>query len=275
MASTMVEARGRDSSAAVVVEGTPRAVSWGAVIGGAFVIAGLSLILLALGAGFGLSSISPWPGAGASLTTFTVEMAVWLIVVQWLSSAFGGYVAGRLGANVAGIHLDEAYFRDTAHGLLAWAVAAVASAALLASATTALLGGSTAARSSSDKPAGPQAYYADELYRPGKPEIPPVNADLRAEAGRILATDIAAGKVPDTDKAYLAGSVSTHTGISAEDARRRVDATIDQARQAAEATRKAAARLALFAGFSMLIGAFIAGVAAKIGGHHRDRLAVL
>jgi hypothetical protein len=273
MASTIVEARGRDASVAAVVEGTVRAVSWGAVIGGAFVIAGLSLILLALGAGFGLSTVSPWPGAGASLTTFTVTMAVWLVIVQWLSSALGGYVAGRLGAAVARIHVDEAYFRDTAHGLLAWAVAAVVSAGLLASAVTALLGGSAAAQNASDKSAGPAAYFADELYRTAKPE--PVSADVRAEAGRILATDIAAGKVPDTDRAYLAQSVSVRTGTSPEDARRRVDATIDQARQAADATRKATARLALFAGFSMLIGAFIAAVAAKIGGHHRDRLAAL
>jgi hypothetical protein len=275
MASTIVEARGRDAAVAAMVEGAPRTVAWGAVIGGAFVIAALSLILLALGAGFGLSSVSPWPGVGASLTTFTVGMAVWLIIVQWLSSALGGYVAGRLGAAVTGIHADEAYFRDTAHGLLAWAVAAVVSAALLASAATALLGGGAAAQGASDKSAGPTAYYADELYRTGKPDAAPVNADLRAEAGRILATDIAAGKVPDADKAYLAGSVAARTGISAEDARRRVDATVDQARHAADATRKAAMRLALFAGFSMLIGAFIAGVAAKIGGHHRDRLAAL
>ena len=39
-------------------------VSWGAVIGGAFVAAALYLILLALGAGFGLSVVSPWSNVG-------------------------------------------------------------------------------------------------------------------------------------------------------------------------------------------------------------------
>ena len=35
-------------------------VSWGAVMGGAFVAAAFYMILLALGAGFGLSAVSPW-----------------------------------------------------------------------------------------------------------------------------------------------------------------------------------------------------------------------
>ena len=41
-------------------------VSWGAVIGGAFVAAAFYLILLALGAGLGLSAVSPWSSVGAS-----------------------------------------------------------------------------------------------------------------------------------------------------------------------------------------------------------------
>ena len=35
-------------------------VSWGAIIGGAFVAASAALILTVLGVGLGLSSISPW-----------------------------------------------------------------------------------------------------------------------------------------------------------------------------------------------------------------------
>ena len=40
-------------------------ISWPAVIGGAFVSAALSLILLTLGTGLGLSSVSPWSNLGA------------------------------------------------------------------------------------------------------------------------------------------------------------------------------------------------------------------
>ena len=274
MSSTVVEARGRDSSVAAVVERPSPAISWGAVIGGAFVIAALGLILLALGAGFGLSSVSPWPGAGASMTSFTVLMAVWLIVVQWLSSGVGGYVAGRLGAADDRIHADEAYFRDTAHGILAWAVAIVVSAGLLASAAGALLGG-TALNATTGKATDPNAYIADTLYRPAKPDAAPVGADVRGEASRILSADIAAKQVPDADKSYLAQSVEARTGVSTDEAKKRVDTAIADARQAADNARKAAMRSALFIGFSLLIGGFIAGIAAKIGGYHRDYLATL
>ena len=44
-------------------------VSWAAVIAGAFVTAALSLILLALGAGFGFSSVSLWSNVGESAST--------------------------------------------------------------------------------------------------------------------------------------------------------------------------------------------------------------
>src|SRR5581483_6785279 len=125
----------------VVIEPTQPTVSWGAVIGGAFIIAATSIILLALGAGFGLSAVSPWPQQGASVTTFAIGTAVWPIVVQWLSAALGAYVAGRLGARWVGVTLHEAYFRDTAHGVLAWAVAAVFTIAFLASAIGAVAGG--------------------------------------------------------------------------------------------------------------------------------------
>jgi uncharacterized membrane-anchored protein YitT (DUF2179 family) len=64
------------------LESSTPAISWAAVIGGAFAAAALSLILLALGSGFGLASVSPWPYSGASVTTFTVMTAIWLIIVH-------------------------------------------------------------------------------------------------------------------------------------------------------------------------------------------------
>ena len=79
-----------------VIETRMPAASWGAIMGGAFVIASTALILLALGAGFGLASVSPWPNAGVTAAKFATMAAIWLIVVQWLSSGVGGYVAGRL-----------------------------------------------------------------------------------------------------------------------------------------------------------------------------------
>src|SRR5271163_2079918 len=117
------------------------AISWAAIIGGAFAAAALSLILLALGSGFGLASVSPWPNSGASVTTFTVMAAIWLIIVQWVSAALGGYLTGRLRTKWVSVHTHEVFFRDTANGFLAWAVAAVIGAAVLASAVSSLVNG--------------------------------------------------------------------------------------------------------------------------------------
>jgi hypothetical protein len=93
-------------------------VSWAAVIAGAFVAAALSLILLALGTGLGLSSVSPWSNLGASASTIGRVAIIWLIIIQIVGSAMGGYLAGRLRTKWATIHTDEVYFRDTAHGFL-------------------------------------------------------------------------------------------------------------------------------------------------------------
>src|SRR6202166_338974 len=115
-------------------------VSWPAAIAGAFVAAALSLILLALGAGLGFSSVSIWSNVGATASTIGMAAVVWLIAMQIVSSSMGGYLAGRLRTKWANIHTDEVYFRDTAHGFLSWAVALVITAAFLASAATSMVG---------------------------------------------------------------------------------------------------------------------------------------
>ena len=109
------------------------AVSWAAIIGGALAASAITLLLVALGSGIGLSSVSPWTALNPSARTFTLLAAVWLIIVQWLSSALGGYLAGRLRTKWSGLHTDEAFFRDTVHGFLAWALASVLVAAFATS----------------------------------------------------------------------------------------------------------------------------------------------
>src|ERR1700689_4603318 len=101
------------------------AVSWAAIVAGGFTAAAITLILLSLGAGVGLTTVSPWWNRSVSAASFGIGAAIWLIVVQWISSAFGGYIAGRLRTKWVGIHTDEVFFRDTAHGFLAWALATV------------------------------------------------------------------------------------------------------------------------------------------------------
>src|ERR1700687_1424201 len=115
-------------------------VYWGAVIGGAFVAAAFSLILLALGAGLGLSAVSPWSNVGASASAVGTAAIIWLILIEVVASALGGYLTGRLRSKWALIHTDEVYFRDTANGFLAWAVALVISVTFLTSAAASMVG---------------------------------------------------------------------------------------------------------------------------------------
>jgi hypothetical protein len=96
--------------------------------------------LLALGAGFGLFAVSPWSNVGASASTVSTAAIVWLIFIEIIASVLGGYLTGRLRTKWALIHTDEVYFRDTANGFLAWAVALVISTTLLASAAASMVG---------------------------------------------------------------------------------------------------------------------------------------
>jgi hypothetical protein len=270
------------------MESSASAISWAAIIAGAFATDASTLILLALGSGFGLASISPWPNSGASLTTFTLMTAIWLIIVQWVSSGLGGYLTGRLRTKWVGVHTHEVFFRDTAHGFLAWAVAAVLGAAVLASAVSSMLSGAahvtgtiaSGAAASAGKGAvqdNPYASYVDRLFRSKPPDAKASDEDVRAETTRILAEGIEKGELPAGDKTYLGQLVAVRTGLSKSDAEQRVDDVIatataarTRARQIADGTRRAGIYLSIFTGVSMLIGAFIAAAAAALGGRHRD-----
>jgi hypothetical protein len=167
-------------------------VSWGAVAAGAVVSCALTLVLLALGVGLGLSVFSPWAGSGVSATTFKLGTGLYLIVIAMLSSSIGGYIAGRLRSRWIGVHSDEVYFRDTAHGFIAWAFASVLGAVLLASPATSLLGGTAAglsqgAAASASQAAGPMEGYVDTLLRSDTPAAPAGNAsDSRGEMVRLF-----------------------------------------------------------------------------------------
>lgn len=108
------------------VQPSGSAVAWSAIWSGAAVAISVTLILLMIGAGLGFAAVSPWPGLGARASTFTITAGIWLIVAQWLSSMIGGYIAGRLRTRWTGLHTDEVFFRDTAHGLITWSVATIA-----------------------------------------------------------------------------------------------------------------------------------------------------
>jgi len=245
-------------------------VSWGAVIGGAFVAAALSLILLALGAGFGLSAVSPWSNAGVSAGAIGAAAIIWLIVTEAIASAMGGYLAGRLRTRWRSIHTDEVHFRDTANGFLVWAVAVVVTVAFLAAGAVSMVGGTPGEAAGEGGAA--QGYFVDRLFRSDHPVSSDNDPFVRSEAARIFDYSVLKGEPSAGDTNYLAQLVAAKTGLTPADAQGRVSNTVADARQAEDDTRKATARLLLWTFLALLIGAFCASYAATIGGRQRDHV---
>ncbi len=133
-----------DAHGVAVDHTTAHGISWSGVIAGAFVTAALGLILLTLGFGLGLSSVSPWAYKGVSGKTIAEGAIAWLVLSQLISGGMGGYLAGRLRHRWVRVHLDEIHFRDSAQGFLAWAVAVVVTAGFLATAGSAMMGATPA-----------------------------------------------------------------------------------------------------------------------------------
>ncbi len=326
------EDRGRTRSLnGPVAASTPApsgAVSWGAIVAGAAAAASLSLILLILGVGLGLSSVSPWARGGVSAANFGLSTILWLTLTQLLAAAMGGYLAGRLRTRWPDAQADEVYFRDTAHGFLAWAVASLATAALLTSVIGAILGagaqagaalaggvagtaGSAAggaaasARWAQGGEGGPMAYFVDALFRPDAAALAGEGAGAvasaragagagagadgperssskdAAEVGRIFMNVSRAEPLPPEDMRYVGQLVARRTGLSQQDAEKRVSdlharaqAKLREAevaaRDAADQARKASAYSALWLFVSLLVGAFVASLAATFGGRRRD-----
>jgi len=301
--------------------GRDHAISWPAVFAGAAAAAALSLVLLILGTGLGLSSVSPWVGRGASASTLGFSTIAWITLTQLAAAGLGGYLAGRLRGRWSDAMPDEVYFRDTAHGFLAWAVATLLTAALLTSTIAAVLGtgakagaalaagGATAAAATTaavaDKRMPGQAaddakesnsYFVSSLFRSDAATAPATSASApfvlgnnnatlgassNAEATGIVVNALKSGALPQEDAAYLGQMVAQRTGMSQQDAQKRVTDTFARmqakardaemaAREAADKARQASAYAALWLFVSLLLGAFGASLAATFGGRQRD-----
>src|SRR6202521_2492700 len=186
---------------AVIVEPSVSGVSWAAVLAGGIASCAWTLVLLSLGTGLGLAAISPWGNSAVSTTTFKIGTGLYFIVMAMISSAIGGFLAGRLRTKWSGVHTDEVYFRDTAHGFLAWALASVLGAILLASPASSLLGGATSGAmqaASSSQAASPMDGYIDTLLRPNNPTADNAgnSGDTRRELTRLFTADFRNGAEP-------------------------------------------------------------------------------
>jgi hypothetical protein len=279
-ASTMVDAQA--------------AVSWAAIAAGAVAAAALALVLISFGAGLGLSAISPWSGSGISASSFKIGSGIYLVIVAVMSSAVGGYLAARLRTKWVGINTHETFFRDTAHGFLAWAFATLLSASALSSVTAYLANGTAAglasAASQTARSVNPADVYVDKLFRAAPPaqqtsaasstdssaanNNAPSGANAgpsRAEVLRLWTASFQDNQDLSTpDKAYVAQVVAARTGLSQADAEKRVNDVIAEAKTAADNTRKGTAKLSFWLTAAMLFGAFAASLAAVEGGSLRD-----
>jgi hypothetical protein len=203
----------------------------------------------------------------------TAVGACWLIIVQWLSSGLGGYLTGRLRVKWVSAHTHEVFFRDTAHGFLAWALASIAGAALVMTVLAHLGSGpmhhgpQAAGAGAAGSPV--ESYYIDALFRSTDANAGVTDHD-RMEATRILERGVARGNIPESDRNYLTALVAARTGIAPAEADLRVSSVITEEKTALDATRKAAAEASLMLCFALLVGAFIACVAGALGGHHGD-----
>ena len=288
--------------AAVDESSTLSGVSWGAIFAGAAAAAALSLILVLLGFGLGFSAVSPWANEGISAKSLGITTIVWLAFTQIVASGLGGYIAGRLRVKWTAMHGDEVYFRDTAHGFLAWCVATLVTATLLAGSVSGLISGGVqagaqvaggaanamtqvagqaAANTNSDQ----YGYYIDSLFRDDRPVAVSEDA-ARGTVTRIFVRSLSDGKLSAEDRTYLAQLVAQRTNLTQADAERRVDEVYARtqkavndakvaAQQAADTAAKVAAWTTLWMFVALLLGAFFASFAATYGGRRRDAVVYL
>lgn len=254
------------------VETSGAGVSWPAIFAGAVVSCALTLVLLTLGVALGATSVSPWSGSGVSATTFKIATGIYLIVIAMLSSSIGGYIAGRLRTRWTGVHTDEVYFRDTAHGFITWAFASVLGALLLATPAASIMGSATSgAAQGAASTTGPMDGYLDTLLRSDTPAANTSAAESRGELNRLFISSFKAGSdMKPADKTYVAKVVSARTGLSQADAEARVNQVVTEAKANLDAARKATAALAFWLTASLLLGAFCSSLAATEGGGLRD-----
>jgi len=301
---TTIERNYLDVSSDITASG----VSWASIFAGAAAAAALSLILLILGVGLGLPAISPWSHNSAGATAIGLASILWLTFSQIAASGLGGYLSGRLRIRWATVHTDEVYFRDTAHGFLAWAIASLATAALLgavvgnvvsigvsasaafASNATGMAGIGGAASANHALPPMPTSatgyggpgnsmlgYRIDSLFRSEKPPADIIGKNNEAawlEAERIFANGIRANSLPAEDRQYLAHIVAQRTGLSPADAEKRVSDVFNKAHAAEQnlwQTAETARKAAAYAALWMFVALLSGAFVASLAATYGGR----
>ena len=265
-------------------------ISWGAVIAGAVVAVATTLLLSLLGAAMGAGSIHALDTTSTDLANYGTGAAIWEIINLALSMAFGGYVAARLSGTHS--HLDAEL-----HGVTMWGVAVLLGSVLLAHAVSGLIGmvgqGAGSVVSHAVGSAGtisgvlpsevnPQAMIdrlRQSLGNSGDPTTMS-HEQISAEIAALVGKSVVNGSASESDRNRLIALVAAQSGVTKEEAARRVTgmendakATLAQVEQKARAaadevagTTATAAR-ALFT--ALVVGLLAALVGAWIGTRHK------
>jgi len=259
-------------------ENTGYKFSWGLAIAGGVAATAVTFFVLSLGSGFGLLLVHPITHSGLPAPAFLTGGAIYFLCAQAFGFAVGGHLVGRLLGPLAESHLQEE-FRTASHGLIAWAVAVLATLTVvtLAGLTFASTGAMTAAMygaaTSKSFDAGPSAYLVDVLFRPGQSKSgrtlarAELDAGAQAEAGRILdAGMVHGGQLGADDRTRLIELVSDQANVPRDEATSRVNrmqADVQaKTRQAEDVARKIASYASLWIVLSLLFGAVVSMVAA-------------
>ena len=246
--------------------------SWGLAIMGGVIATAVTFFLLTLGSGFGLLLVRPTLNAAPA---FLTGGAIYFFIAQAFGFAVGGHFAGRLIGPLAESKIQEE-FRAEAHGLVAWAVAVLATLTMVAFVAMAASAGSGTAAlygvASSKTESAPTAYLVDVLFHPNAsaPEGP------RAAAARILDAGLAGGEqiAPD-DKDRLTTLVASEANIARDEASARIDGlqadVQKKTRKAADQARRAASYMSIWIALSLLFGALVSMIAAVMAREEDDR----
>jgi hypothetical protein len=259
--------------------------SWGLAIAGGVAATAVTFFLLSLGAGFGLLLVHPITHSGPSLPAFLTGGAIYFMCAQAFGFAVGGHLAGRLLGPLVESHTQDE-FRAAAHGLIAWAVAVLATLTVVALAglTVTSTGATTAAlygAAPSKVPAvGPTGYLVDVLFRPKGNDRPraagPADESARDEVGRILDAGLVLGEqLSAGDRERLVDLVTANAEVSHDAASGRVDGMQTdiqtKTRQATDIARKVASYASLWIAFSLLFGVIVSMTAAVAARNEDER----
>lgn len=248
-------------------------LEWPSILAGAAAGAAVAFVLMAFAAAVGLAVASPSPTWRDASAWLALLSGVWVLLVQVLSFALAGYVAGRMRRRLAGLNANEVEFRDGMYGLLAWAVGVIIGVLLLwaaASASSYARTDATTGRQENAKAPTFLAFELDRLFRSDRAAREGESEANRDEAGRIIMSGLGRREIAAEDRAYLVKIVAARTGLAQPEADRRVSQVLDESRRSAAQARRSGVIIGFLTAAALAAAAAAAWLSAVAGGRHRD-----